>query len=289
MGLSDVRSSGGGSVLSSIYDVANTTQQQISDENKAAELEEEKVTNAKNAAIQLQLIGSESQYELQQIAAMNGMDLSEIQSMAKAASGETVKYHVNNGNIESAVQTIEAAYKNGNMSTSEYQEGYFNIGVGLANMLKGEACTIENLGMITSEFSRYSKEGKITQADYNALMSYAFKKAGTQFDGVENFNISLGVCSFTLGGKKYDLHLLNRKVTDNTSDVLDRYYSSNPGTIVCLNGAMYLRGDDVWYAPDITFGAGLYNNDELYEDLRRKSASSASPNEPTYTKSTTTK
>ena len=197
MGLGDSRASGGGSVLSSIYDVANTIQQTITDEQN-------KVDEANNAAIKATLTGEESPYELDNYAKQLGMDVEDLKDMAGDAVPNTVKSYLDANDISGAMAAANKAKESGVLDTAGYQSVCFDIGVKKAQ----SATDIESLGLIENDLLKMKNSGQLTKKDYDNLVSYMYQNYGKVLDkGAYEANIRATTNTtnvvVTIGDKTY--------------------------------------------------------------------------------------
>ena len=269
MGLGDSRSSGGGSVLSSIYDVANTIQQTITDEQN-------KVDEANNAAIKATLTGEESPYELDNYAKQLGMDVEDLKDMAGDAVPNTVKSYLDANDISGAMAAANKAKESGVLDTAGYQSVCFDIGVKKAQ----SASDIESLELIESDLAKMKNSGQLTQKDYDNLVSYMYQNYGTAMEGKSTITSKtmagtggevMYYSTISIGETSYTTLLKKGVGSESTEKVLDHFTKIN-GSVVGVDGKIYVCCNNSWYEASAQIGTGgdgfmgtTYNGKAFYE------------------------
>ena len=240
MGLSDARSSGGGSVLSSIYDMANKTQQTIADEKSKAD-------EATNAALAGSLTGAEYSYDLDNLAKQLGKTPEEAKAIAGAAVPNTVSTAIKNGDINGAVSTLENAKANGYIDNDTYQSGYFDIGLAKAKGARDSA----SLAAVEAELMKMKNSGQITAADCDNLIGYMYRNYGSVLNNVyQPFVYKEAGATWVqvnINGKTYTSqrgNQANAEESETLSKIIGRAYT---GAMVGMDKNIFIYTNGEWY------------------------------------------
>lgn len=270
MGLSDARSSGGGSVLSSIYDMANKAQQTIAET-------ENKENTANNAMLRSMLSGLETPEELKTIAEANGMSVEEVNKVAGDSVPEKVKTYLQSDDIDSATAAANAAKEGGLIDDAKYKACCFDIGVKKAQ----SATDSDSLALIESDLTKMKNSGQLTDADYNQLVTYMYQNYGGVLDKGK-YTASISYAPFvngikvTINGIEYKMSIglyANKEKSRILSKLVNN--TTEEGTLAAIGEEIFILHNGKW----VTVGGEITNKGfaEKYFKLESEQADVAVP------------
>lgn len=186
---------------------------------------------------------------------------------------------VKSANYAGAIERAEDLKELGYIDTDTYQSAYF--GASLNNC--EQAKTIDQIDDVTAELKNQLNAGKISQKDYNNLVSYMYKNAGKKLDSSASYTMKdtwYGdtYYEFSVGSKTYEYKPWNSKHVQSgteTDDILNTIAGGTPkGTLVMFDGQLYISNGTGW--------AELKDKNGLYEEYNKQVARQAKPTAPKH-------
>jgi hypothetical protein len=180
---------------------------------------------------------------------------------------------VKSANYAGAIERAEELKELGYIDTDTYQSAYF--GASLNNC--EQAKTIDQIDNVTAELKNQLNAGKISQKDYNNLVSYMYKNAGGRIDDgkctVTPRSQALG--TITIDNTNYD-YKLQAVPDDATEAILNNIVGNNrnSNSTVMFDGKLYWYTGGLWRCLKDTGG--------LYEAYNKQVARQAKPTAPKH-------
>lgn len=208
-------------------------------------------------------------------------DAEKLKEDRNAVAKTEINDLVKSGNYAGAIDRAEEFKELGYIDNDTYQTAYFEAEKNNAMQVK----TADDIDDYTADLKNMLNSGKISQKDYNSLLSYMYKNAGSKLNSSAysytkytssssygaTYTIQVGDAKHNTG--EYDL-LLNVADTD-TAAVLDNISGGkSEGTLVMFGDTLYVCNGKVWgVVPD---------RNGLYEEYNKLLARQEKPTAPKH-------